>query len=171
MKAGFWMKQMQDYVKNAAGVTYLQDESHVIHLDPDNDGDGRKIRLYGSPWTGLYGKPGKAFQVPRDQLAAKWEKIPPGVDILITHMPPLGVLDVNAGGIKAGCPHLYSTVINKVKPKIHVFGHIHESYGHKIEQNILFINAANKRPRSKEMNAPVVVDYQFNSSHVSIIKK
>jgi Icc-related predicted phosphoesterase len=52
--------------------------------------------------------------------------IPDDTDILITHTPPIGHGDLCCSGVRAGCVELLSTVQNRVKPKYHVFGHIHE---------------------------------------------
>lgn len=73
----------------------------------------------------VYG--GWAFNLPRGQPCLdKWNKIPDNVDILVTHSPPLGHGDLCYSGIRAGCVELLSTVQNRVKPKYHIFGHVHE---------------------------------------------
>lgn len=73
----------------------------------------------------VYG--GWAFNVPRGQSCLdKWNQIPDEVDILVTHSPPLGHGDYCNSGVRAGCAELLSTVQNRVKPKYHVFGHVHE---------------------------------------------
>ena len=157
---------MQDYVKQDKNIKYLEDEALTIEF---NDA---KINLWGTPWTGIHGKPGKGFQVPRDTLVEKWDKIPVTTDILISHMPPYDILDRNGdnkGGIKAGCKDLQRTVLERVKPRIHVFGHIHESHGTLVKDGILFINAASKIPKTEDkMNAPVVVNYDLESREVML---
>ena len=132
--------------------------------------EDKSIKIYGSPWTALYGKPGKGFQIPRTELGTKWTQIPEGVDILVTHMPPHGVLDQNSGKVRAGCPDLANTVMTRIRPRIHVFGHIHESSGVSKIGGTLFINAASKIPKSKLLNKPIIVDYSIeNSSQVTVI--
>ena len=81
----------------------------------------------------MYGRPGKAFQVPPSQLEAHWAGVPTAADILISHMPPYGVCDTNSSGVRSGCRHLLTAVRERVRPRLHVFGHIHEGYGHKGE--------------------------------------
>jgi len=54
-----------------------------------------------------------------------WSKIPSGTDILITHGPPKGHGDANMSGLACGCEELLAT-IQRIKPALHVFGHIHE---------------------------------------------
>ena len=55
-----------------------------------------------------------------------WRQIPKETDILITHGPPLGVLDLCHSGHRSGCLSLLHHVLERVKPKYHIFGHIHE---------------------------------------------
>merc|ERR1712142_1446658 len=152
--SGFWMEQMQQYVKNEASIIYLEDRLYTLCLD-----DGRSLKIYGTPWTAIYGKPGKAFQIPASNLVEKWTKVPRPLDILITHMPPYGILDMNGGKVKSGCKDLANIVREKIRPAIHVFGHIHESHGWEVGQHTTFINAASRKPKSKILNQPIIVDY------------
>ncbi|RAL09814.1 uncharacterized protein BO97DRAFT_407360 [Aspergillus homomorphus CBS 101889] len=51
------------------------------------------------------------------------------IDIVITHGPPYGILDqVVPNHVSVGCEHLYRAV-KRARPRLHVFGHIHEGYG------------------------------------------
>ena len=70
---------------------------------------------------------GWAFNLERGlPCQEKWDLIPEeGVDILITHGPPLGHGDLCCHGNRAGCLQLLHTV-QRIQPKYHVFGHIHE---------------------------------------------
>lgn len=69
-----------------------------------------------------------AFNLPRGgQCLSKWNIIPDNTDILVTHTPPLGFGDLCCTGVRAGCVELLSTVQQRVLPKYHIFGHIHES--------------------------------------------
>lgn len=98
------------------GIIYLEDsEVTVTHSN------GRQIRVYGSPYSPRHGN--WAFQYPRNEDV--WaSSIPDGIDVLVTHGPPLGHLDL----FKLGCPHLLKTLW-RVRPRLHVFGHIHEGSG------------------------------------------
>ena len=66
------------------------------------------------------------FSYDREDGRAVWENIP-DVDILITHQPPFMILDVGKSD-HVGCEYLLERV-KKMKPRLHIFGHIHESYG------------------------------------------
>jgi len=75
------------------------------------------------------------------ELAGKWADIPSNVDVLITHTPPHGVLDVSSSGLVLGCQHLRK-VIDTVKPAVHCFGHVHGSSGVYKDEATTFVNAA-----------------------------
>lgn len=68
------------------------------------------------------------------------EDILEGIDILVTHYPPYGILDLDLGS-----PEILNFVL-KAKPRYHLFGHIHategQSYqlGETICQNISVFN-------------------------------
>jgi len=100
-------------------AVYLLDESVVI--------DG--ITIYGSPWHPLFNDYAcDAFALPRGKaLKEKWDMIPPDVDILVTHTPPAGILD-HDGPVSHGCSDLTAAVA-ALKPRYHIFGHIHCQHG------------------------------------------
>ena len=79
----------------------------------------------GTPHQPEYG--GWAFNLVRGQPCLnKWNLIPEDVDVLITHGPPLGFGDLTCTGVRAGCVELLHSVQKRIRPKYHVYGHIHE---------------------------------------------
>lgn len=125
---------------------YLQDSSITIE----------GVKFYGSPWQPWFYD--WAFNLPRGPaLAAKWDLIPSDVDVLITHGPPSGILDVNLHGEHCGCEDLLGAV-KRIKPKIHAFGHIHYGHGVVRVENTLFINASICNERYLPWQNPIVVD-------------
>ncbi|MCX4241146.1 metallophosphatase domain-containing protein [Paraliomyxa miuraensis] len=106
----------RNLLQHEAGAIYLQDDEITI--------DG--VRFYGSPWQPEFCN--WAFNLPRGEaLAAMWAKIPAGVDVLVTHGPPRGYGDRVHRGLE-GCDDLLEA-IDRVRPAVHVFGHIHEDGG------------------------------------------
>jgi Icc-related predicted phosphoesterase len=68
--------------------------------------------------------------------------IPQDTDVLITHGPPRGILDGSSRQKKSqGCDQLLAAV-RRVRPRLHVFGHIHQQYGTLHSAGTLFVNAA-----------------------------
>lgn len=125
-----------------SNARYLQDESVEI--------DG--LRIWGSPWQPIFLN--MAFNVERGEaLARKWEAMPDELDVLITHGPPRGILDRTSRGEEVGDRAL-RTRIEQVQPKLHIFGHVHESSGETAVDGVHYVNAACDAP-GKE---PVVID-------------
>ena len=121
------------------GVDYLQDSELIIGEEWET-----QVKIYGSPWQPEFYN--WAFNLPRcgDGLKTKWEAIPADTDILITHGPPQGHLDVSGPPYNEpdlGC-ELLRVKVDQQPPKIHIFGHIHGSYGYKFHNGTHFINAA-----------------------------
>ncbi len=125
---------------------YLQDE--MLELEG--------LKIYGSPWQPRFCD--WAFNVDRGpKLAAIWAQIPDDTDVLITHGPPLGQLDVTYDGRAVGCEDLRDR-LRAVRPRLHLFGHIHESYGLARDEHTIYANASICTLRYKPTNAPLVVD-------------
>jgi Icc-related predicted phosphoesterase len=87
-----------------------------------------------------------------------WQQIPDDTDVLITHGPPAGIQDwVKPKTASLGCRDLLHAVI-RVKPKLHVFGHIHGGYGEWQGTTTHFVNASLLDERYRPVNQPIVVD-------------
>lgn len=109
-------------------IRYLEDSEIMLE----------GVRFYGSPWQPAYN--GWAFNLPRGAaLAQKWSRIPPGVDVLITHGPPEGIGDESGIGDRAGCTELRARV-REVQPRLHLFGHIHQDGGMWSESGTVYAN-------------------------------
>lgn len=113
--------------------------TNAVYLE-DSGCELAGLTFYGSPWQPWFG--GWAFNLPRGEaLARVWANIPVGVDVLITHGPPEGILDRTRRGDFAGCRDLFDRVL-EVKPRLHVFGHIHEAAGRTDIDDTVFVNAS-----------------------------
>lgn len=94
------------------------------------------VKFWGSPWSLWFqgiNPHCKAFTGTESDLEKKYEKIPDDIDILITHTPPWGILDqVNdfSKGEVLNCgSRSLRHALNRIKPKVNIFGHIHEHGG------------------------------------------
>jgi Icc-related predicted phosphoesterase len=98
------------------------------------------LKIWGSPCTpGDRGAFGARTAKEREEL---FSRIPEDTDILITHGPPRGILDQSALEAKhQGCDQLL-TAVRRVRPCVHVFGHVHQHYGMVRSAGTLFVNAA-----------------------------
>lgn len=113
-------------------------EAADIRLLHNSSLDVEGKRFYGSAHTPVYHDWG--FMLGPEAISEAWDKIPAGLDVLITHGPPAGILDSSyRGGI--GCPALLQK-IEETKPRVHVFGHAHEGQGVLSTDDTTFVNAA-----------------------------
>ena len=115
------------------------------------------IRFFGAPW--IPGLCGQAFFVEDEALPEKWSAIPPDVDVLITHTPPDGILDLSSSGLQLGCPHLRSA-LERTTPTVHCFGHVHASSGTHSNGTTTFVNAALVNSRYQLRHPPYELELQ-----------
>lgn len=144
-----------------------------IHCLIDSGIEIEGINFWGSPVTPRFGnwawnrdsdhqghslEPDEYFY---DPIQPHWDLIPSTVDILITHGPPIGILDMSVyNGALCGCPRLLKK-IKEVKPKYHVFGHIHFYGGQtKQEGETIFINASVCNEQYRPVNQIISIDYE-----------
>ncbi|KAF6202153.1 hypothetical protein GE061_004551 [Apolygus lucorum] len=145
-----------DLVDAVSKVNIRDRLTNCIYLQ-DEMAEPYGLRIYGTPWQPEF--QGWAFNVRRGaDCLRKWDKIPDNVDILISHTPPVGHGDLCCSGVRAGCVELLSVVQKRIKPKYHVFGHIHEGYGITTDGSIIYINASTCNINYKPVNPPIVFD-------------
>ncbi|KAK1999410.1 calcineurin-like phosphoesterase [Colletotrichum falcatum] len=114
------LDEIQSLIEEAKAekTLYLEEGSHQFVLD-----NGALMKIYASPFTPS--TEGWAFEYSTHDF-----NIDSGIDIVITHGPPRGVMDIS-GGKRIGCPQLFRAVAHS-QPKIHCFGHVHQGWGAKL---------------------------------------
>ncbi|KAE8133206.1 Metallo-dependent phosphatase-like protein [Aspergillus pseudotamarii] len=106
----------EDETPDWGDIVYLQDSEVSITCN-----NGRHLNIYGSPYSPRHGN--WTFQYSRSEDF--WGgRVPANIDILITHTPPRAHLDL----LNLGCTYLLRTLW-RVRPRLHVFGHVHEGAG------------------------------------------
>ncbi len=175
-----------------AGVTYLEEGTHTFTLK-----NGARFTVYASPyqpefnkWAFSYERKEDRFNLP-GRVAEGVKSIArnpvadfPGVDIMMTHGPPRGILDKCEQG-NMGCENLLQAAV-RARPRLYCFGHIHEGYGSKLitwenmnqesqinlypEPNTsriifgretLMVNAAIRDGKNLANNAPWLIDLEL----------
>ena len=127
-----------------------------IHYLRDEEREAAGLRFFGSPWTPWFHD--WAFNLPRgDALREVWAQIPPELDVLVTHGPPARILDRTHDGRHVGCEDLRRAVEEK-RPRLHVFGHIHEAYGIERAAATTFVNASTCDLGYRAVHAPLVME-------------
>ena len=109
--------------------------SNIVYLN-DTDYVYEGVKFYGSPITPSFHRQNWAFNADRgEEIKRYWAKIPGDVNVLITHGPPYGILDLIPESFKAhatedvhrGCDDLLQVMKSRLNSlKLHCFGHIHE---------------------------------------------
>ena len=84
------------------------------------------------------------------------ELIPNDVDVLVTHEPPLEILDLSSG-VHWGNLTLRRR-IEVIKPRYHLFGHAHEAYGTQQRRSTTFSNASLLDDHNSLVHAPRILE-------------
>lgn len=147
----FFFERKVEYAKTLIpeNVFYLEDS--VIEIEG--------IKFYGTPVTPVFHN--WAFNKTEEQLTDYWKDIPEGIDFLITHGPPLGILDVSPWTKKhCGSETLKNEIFERIKPKYHCFGHIHDCYGIEEIDGVTFVNASSLNEQYEVSNEPIIIEYE-----------
>ncbi len=140
--------------KSQSSIQKLMPESVYYLCDSGVEIEG--VYIYGSPITPFFYN--WAFNRHRgEEIRRHWDIIPKRTDILITHGPAYGILDRTIGGDNAGCEELL-TAIERIKPKYHLFGHIHGGYGTSRTEYTTFINGSLLDENYQTVNPPMIIE-------------
>lgn len=160
-------EQARAYLK--PDVIYLQDSGCEIE----------GLKFWGSPWQPEFMD--WAFNLPRkgNRLREIWNKIPIDTDVLVTHSPPHGVLDqvrsratgwgdeLGPSG-PLGCEELANR-LQVVKPRLHIFGHIHDGYGLIQVGETTYVNACICDEDYRPIHPAIAID--LDSDGLGVIQK
>jgi len=154
----FWWEESPEYAINDLiskypNLTYLNDSSHEI----------MGLKFWGSPVTPRFRD--WAFNRDRgEEIMKHWNLIPHDIDVLITHGPPKYQQDLLDKRFRSlwedpyvGCNDL-ANVVQKIKPIVHAFGHIHENFGGNEEDGIIYVNASSLNELYQPVNPPYVLN-------------
>jgi Icc-related predicted phosphoesterase len=136
------------YTEKYPEIKFLMNSSITI--------DG--INIFGSPYSVVIPNHSWWFSEPDEVLEKIWRGIPEKTNILLTHCPPIGIMDTTVDGTNAGSKTLLDSIA-QLSIKYHIFGHIQESYGIKEKDGTTFINASLLNEAYHIKNLPVIFDY------------
>lgn len=139
-----------DFIGEKFDISNLNIPNNVIHLQDshvDIEINNKNVKIFGTPWTPWFYD--WAFNAPLEEvgnkdepfLNKKFSNCPDNVDIILSHGPPQGILDRTIDDLSVGSKALLS-LVNRVKPKLFVCGHIHEATGVFDLENTRIINAS-----------------------------
>lgn len=144
-----WLIQMLEDLQSTGRIHYLENSSVTIN----------GIKIWGSPITPWFHGDRWAFNRHRgDSIKEVWDTIPEDADIIVTHGPVAYNLDYTFySRLRVGCEDLLDA-INRIKPKVHICGHIHEAYGVAYDIDTTYINASICTLQYDPTNDPIVFD-------------
>lgn len=85
--------------------------------------------------------------------------IDPSTNVLVTHEPPIEILDYSSGVHWGNLP--LRNCVEKVKPRLHLFGHAHESYGGMVCGCVQYSNASLLNDQNQQVNSPRLIDLRL----------
>jgi Icc-related predicted phosphoesterase len=110
--------------------------SNAVYLH-ESEARVEGLRIWGAAWNPESYSFARAFSVERGrELAGRWSRVPAGIDVLVTHGPPRGIGDEGFG-----CEDLRRE-LGRIRPRLHVFGHVHDGYGTTRAEGTIYVNAA-----------------------------
>lgn len=114
-------------------------------------------RIYGFPWVNRFYD--WAFMLNPAVMSNKVQQIPEGLDMLITHGPPMWTLDKLPRGDHVGSKEMTEYLKTLIRPpRFYICGHIHCGYGIYHDDKTTYINAAICNGDYSPDNAPFVIN-------------
>ena len=135
----------KELLKEYPNITYLKDEMVTIN----------NIKIWGRPVTPEFYD--WWHMAPRGgvKMMSTLSVIPSNIDVLVTHGPPMSVLDKDPNGVHVGCVDLMHE-LDRIRPKVCVFGHLHNNPGTIDLRDTKFINCAVVNNEHKVIFSPVI---------------
>jgi Icc-related predicted phosphoesterase len=134
--------------------TNLIEEFKDWHYLCDSGTTIEGVTFWGSPYTPWFNN--WAFN--EHNMRRHWDLIPKDTDVLITHGPAYGIRDyLNHEHLGDLC---LIEAIYRIRPKHHMFGHIHNGFGHHEESGMQFHNVSICDETYKPVNPCTVIDYE-----------
>jgi predicted phosphodiesterase len=151
----FWFEKVSTFAVNEMlaekypNIVYLNDSGIEI--------DG--VKFWGSPvqpWFYDW-----AFNRMGADICKHWDMIPLDINVLVTHGPMKGFLDMTTRGVSTGCPYLLEKSAEMTNLKLFVCGHIHEAYGKfEFPDGGVFVNASTLNYNYQVQNKPIIVEIE-----------
>ena len=133
------------------------DEDVILLIDKAIELEG--IKFYGCPWMPNFMD--WAYMLEENKLEPYYAAIPEDTQVLITHCPPLDILDKTTekyGYARCGSVNLAKRIKQLSRLTHHIFGHIHHSYGSIVIDGVSYHNVSNLNEGYRYQNPPQVIE-------------
>uniref|UniRef100_A0A6B2L9T5 Calcineurin-like phosphoesterase domain-containing protein n=1 Tax=Arcella intermedia TaxID=1963864 RepID=A0A6B2L9T5_9EUKA len=166
-------------------------------------GGDLEVTLYGCPWNPFQSSPtypdrvraGRKVKSDHDRVFLKWaaglpetrrkrwpaeeawryDEIPTdgSVDVLLTHVPPYGVFDQMPWFVYWGSSEPLRQVLEDVKPRMHLFGHVHAQRGYwekvqgDIHGGVQYATTTNEEVKTELMKGDAGIQLLANTALMS----
>jgi Icc-related predicted phosphoesterase len=155
-----------EFEKNLpASLEWFKEECPWAHLLINQSVTIEGVKIYGSPITPFFCD--WAWNKWPGEIKPYWDAIPDDTQILITHGPPLDILDKTtyASGEwredRLGCPQLSNRIKELKDLDLHFFGHIHASQGQKHVDGVSYYNCCICDETYSPTQPITIVDYEY----------
>lgn len=132
--------------KQLTNCIYLENESVEIE----------DLKIWGSPFSCLFNS--WSFMRYDSDLKEIWQTIPSDTDIVVTHTMPYGILDRCGLKMESVGSLSLRDRIKEIQPKIHIGGHLHESYGKYTDYKTNYYNVALMDDMYNLTNQPTIIE-------------
>ena len=127
---------------------------------PSAAGAGGEISVWATPWSNPFMR--WAFMKRPSDLKRVYAAIPEGIDILVSHQPPLyhgdRTFNLDSGRVEYVGSRELLDAIERVRPRIVICGHVHGGFGRYEHLGIPIYNVSVVDERYQLVNAPTVID-------------
>jgi hypothetical protein len=135
----------------------LIDEGATV---PRGDSAGGSVSVWATPWSNTFMR--WAFMKRPHELAQIYAAIPVGVDVLVSHQPPLGhgdrTFNLDSGRVDHVGSRELLDAIERVRPKVVICGHVHGGFGRYEYQGVPIFNVSVVDEKYRLVNPPTVIE-------------
>jgi Icc-related predicted phosphoesterase len=144
----FTHKATTKYIKDVFGkkIKYLCNNSVII----------KGLKIWGSSYSPLFND--WAWMKHDNDLKEIWSTIPDDISIVVTHCPCFNILDQVLPRMESVGSLTLKDRIKEIQPRVHIAGHIHESFGQYTDGKTDYYNVSILNEQYQLENEPTIIE-------------